>query len=62
MDTDPDASGLTAVLHGELAAIIAVCAAASGHPGRELETLSQLSVVAGARSHLYRTTNFLSQR
>jgi len=62
MDTDPDASGLTAVLHGELAAIIAVCAAAGGHPARELETLSQLSVVAGARSHLYRTTNFLSQR
>ncbi len=52
-----DGSGLDARLYGDLARILAFCEAAedkkelpgSGEPG------SQLSVVAGARNHLYRT-------
>ncbi|MHB2169005.1 hypothetical protein [Alsobacter sp. R-9] len=53
-----DGSGVDAVLHGDLAAILAACGGASDKsklPGPLLEPGSQLSVVAGTRYHLYRT-------
>jgi site-specific DNA recombinase len=44
----PRASGgLEAVLHGELGAILAICAAAAGKPPTATDPASQLSVVAG---------------
>ncbi len=49
--------GVDAVLHGDLAQILSLC----GDPGRKAKlpeagtSGSQLSVVAGARNHLYRT-------
>jgi hypothetical protein len=53
----PESAGIKAELHGDLAEILALCEAADPKqerpspdgPGR------QLSVVAGARNHLYRT-------
>ncbi len=52
-----DGPGLDAELHGDLATILAFCdedRTKSKLPGSQ-ETGSQLSVVAGARNHLYRT-------
>ncbi len=52
-----DGSGLEARLYGDLARILAFCEGATGKeklPGSG-EPGSQLSVVAGARNHLYRT-------
>ncbi len=60
----PDGSGLDAVLHGDLAAILAACGEASGQqklPGAGERPGSQLSVVAGTRNRLYRTAAAHSQ-
>ena len=54
-----DGAGVDAVLHGDLAAILAACGEA-GHkrklPGAGERPGSQPSLVAGTRNHLYRTT------
>ena len=59
----PVDDGLAAELHGELASILALCEAAG--PRRKLPGTSvpgsQLSVVAGARNPLYRTTVYWSR-
>ncbi|MCZ8102043.1 MAG: hypothetical protein O9972_29620 [Burkholderiales bacterium] len=54
-----DGNGVDAVLHGDLAAILAACGAAGSKsklPGAGQRPGSQLSVVAGTRNHLYRTS------
>jgi len=49
-------TGLDAVLHGDLAAILAACTGAQTANAPDLAaTGRQLSVVAGTRRHLYRT-------
>jgi len=53
----PDGKGLDAELHGDLATILALCEGAKTNgklPGSNWPG-SQVSVVAGARSHLCRT-------
>jgi site-specific DNA recombinase len=49
--------GIAAVLYGDLAEILAVCTDPTGKKRlpESAASGSQLSVVAGARSHLYRT-------
>jgi site-specific DNA recombinase len=53
-----------AVLHGDLAQILALCEGAErkGKLPEEVSSGSQLSVVAGARNHLYRTRFHWSRR
>lgn len=54
----PAEDGLAVELHGDLAMILAVCEEAGSNkklPGTDIPG-SQLSVVAGARNHLYRTS------
>ena len=54
-------TGLDAILHGDLAAILAACAGAQKANAPDLAaTGRQLSVVAGTRSPLYRTRHSLS--
>ena len=49
-------TGLDAILHGDLAAILAACAGAQKADAPDQKaTGRQLSVVAGTRNHLYRT-------
>ena len=55
-----EGQGLDAVLFGDLAAILAACSGPDKQklPGPFRDPGSRLSVVAGTRNHLYRTTVF----